>query len=387
MIFTTIILPIGPHHPMLKEPAFFKVEVKGERVVSADMKVGYSHRGIEGLATRKTYHQNIFLCERVCGICSHCHSTCYCQTVEDLAEIEVPDRARYVRTIVAELERLHSHFLWFGVAMHVIGYDTAFMYMWKERENILQAIETITGKRVNYAVNTIGGVRRDITPEIIPYLQAQLVKIHSAASKIAEFVTEDSVIKARAKDVGVLDKNTAKKMCVVGPTARASGMELDIRKDDPYAAYSELDWNIVTRPEGDVLARVLVRLGEIFQSINITEQALRNLPKGEIALGEVQEFPTREAFDRIEAHRGELAYYIRSNGTNIPERVKIRTPSFMNNPALPSMLAGESIADVLLIVASIDPCYSCTDRAVVVEDTEKNRSFTTTLEKLARRRC
>lgn len=386
MIVTSIILPIGPYHPALKEAAFFKVEVKGERIVGADLKVGYNHRGIEGLATKKTYHQNIFLCERVCGICSHCHSTCYCQTVEDLAGIEAPPRARYVRTIVAELERLHSHFLWFGVAMHVVGYDTAFMHMWKERENIMQAIETITGKRVNYAVNTIGGVRRDVTPEIIPYLQAQLVKTRSAASKIGEFVTEDSVIKARAKDVGVLDKTTAKKMCVVGPTARASGVELDIRKDDPYAAYSELDWNIVTRPEGDVLARVIVRLGEIFQSISITEQALRNLPEGEIALEEVQEFPTREAFDRVEAHRGELTYYIRSNGTNIPERVKIRTPSFMNNPALPSMLVDESIADVPLIVASIDPCYSCTDRVVVV-DIGKNRSFTTTLDKLARRRC
>jgi membrane-bound hydrogenase subunit alpha len=382
----SVILPIGPYHPVLKEAAYFKVEVKGERVIRADLKVGYNHRGIEELATRKTYYQNIFLCERVCGICSHCHSTCYCQTVEDLAGIEVPARARYIRTIVAELERLHSHFLWFGVAMHVIGYDTAFMHMWKERENIMQTIEAITGKRVNYAVNTIGGVRRDITPEIIPYLQAQLVKIRRAATKIGEFVTEDPVVKARTKDVGVLDKNTAKKMCVVGPTARASGVELDIRKDDPYAAYSELDWNIVTRSEGDVLARVVVRLGEIFQSINMTEQALRNLPKGEIAIEEVREFPSREVFDRVEAHRGELAYYIRSNGTNIPERVKIRTPSFMNNSALPFMLVDESIADLPLIIASIDPCYACNDRVVVV-DTTKNKSFVTTLDKLARRRC
>ncbi|MBS7643964.1 nickel-dependent hydrogenase large subunit [Candidatus Bathyarchaeota archaeon] len=371
---------------MLKEAAFFKVEVKGEKVVSADMRIGYNHRGIEDLATKKTYHQNIFLCERVCGICSHCHSTCYCQTIEDLAGIEAPARARYIRTIVAELERLHSHFLWFGVAMHVIGFDTAFMHIWKERENIMEAIETITGKRVNYAVNTIGGVRRDITPEIIPYLQAQLIKIRTAATKIEKFVTEDRLVKARTKEVGVLDKNTAKKMCVVGPTVRASGVEQDVRKDDPYAAYNELDWNIVTYSEGDVLARVLVRLGEIFQSINITEQALRNLPEGEIALEEVQEFPEREVFDRVEAHRGELVYYIRSNGTNIPERVKIRTPSFMNNAALPSMLVGESIADVLLIVASIDPCFSCTDRSVMVIDKEKNRSFITTLEKLARRR-
>jgi NADH-quinone oxidoreductase subunit D len=250
----------------------------------------------------------------------------------------------------------------------------------------MQTIEAITGKRVNYAVNTIGGVRRDITPEIIPYLQAQLVKIRRAATKIGEFVTEDPVVKARTKDVGVLDKNTAKKMCVVGPTARASGVELDIRKDDPYAAYSELDWNIVTRSEGDVLARVVVRLGEIFQSINMTEQALRNLPKGEIAIEEVREFPSREVFDRVEAHRGELAYYIRSNGTNIPERVKIRTPSFMNNSALPFMLVDESIADLPLIIASIDPCYACNDRVVVV-DTTKNKSFVTTLDKLARRRC
>ena len=382
-----VALPIGPYHPALKENTYFRLEVEGERIVNADLKIGYSHRGIEWLAARRTYHQDIFLCERVCGICSNAHSTCFCQTVEDLAQIEVSDRAKYLRVIVAELERLHSHFLWFGVAMHVIGFDTAFMHMWKDREIIMRMIESITGKRVNHGFNTIGGTRRDFTPSILKSIEDGINTIEKAADRIRNTVTRDRLVKKRALDIGYLSVEDAKRISVVGPTARASAINVDIRRDDPYAAYSELDWNVIVQDEGDALARVVVRLLEIYESIRLIRQALKSLPSGPTStdIGQL-ELPVSEACDRVEAPRGELFYFMKSNGTNIPERVKIRTPSYMNNAALTTMLIGNSTADAPLIIASIDPCYSCTDRVAIVN--AKNGEITyVTMEELSRKKA
>ena len=247
------IIPIGPYHPALKEGEYFKLEVDGERIVDADLKIGYNHRGVEWLATRRTYSQNVFLFERVCGICSDAHSTCYCQTVEDLLGVEAPRRARYLRTLIAELERLHSHFLWFGVAMHEMGFDTAFMHMWKDREIVMSLIEAITGKRVNYGFNTLGGVRRDLPPKLARTLEGKVLEVKRAADRIKRVVTRDRLIRARASGVGVLPHDDAVKMCVVGPTARASGIDIDVRRDDPYAAYDEMDWEVPLADGGDVL--------------------------------------------------------------------------------------------------------------------------------------
>ncbi len=381
-----VALPIGPYHPALKECEYFRLEVEGERIVNADLKIGYNHRGVEWLAARRTYHQDIFLCERVCGICSNAHSTCFCQTVEDLAHIDVPDRAKYLRVIVAELERLHSHFLWFGVAMHVIGFDTAFMHMWKDRETIMKIIESITGKRVNYGFNTIGGTRRDFAPSIVKSVAEGIDAIEKAADRIRNAVTKDRLVKKRALDIGYLSVEDARRISVVGPTARASGINVDIRRDDPYAAYSELDWNVVIRDEGDVLARVVVRLLEIYESIRLVREALKLMPNGPISADISQlEFPVSEAYGRVEAPRGELFYFIKSNGTNVPERVKIRTPSYMNNAALTTMLIGNSTADAPLVIASIDPCYSCTDRVAII-DVKNGETKYTTMEELSRRK-
>lgn len=362
------VIPIGPYHPALKEGEYFRLEVEGERIVGADLKVGYNHRGVEWLATKRTYSQNVFLFERICGICSDAHSTCYCQTVEDLLGAEVPERARYLRTLVAELERLHSHFLWFGVAMHEMGFDTAFMHMWRDREVVMSLIEAITGKRVNYGFNTLGGVRRDLAPKLAVVLKERVLEVRRAADRIKEAVTGDRLIRARASEVGILPREDAVKMCVVGPTARASGVDIDVRRDDPYAAYNEIEWRVPLADGGDVLSRVIVRLQELYESISMIQQVLEGLSQIQGPLeAEIEEPNAGEAFGRVEAPRGELFYYIRSNGTNIPERVKVRTPSFMNNAALSLMLKGASIADAPLIIASIDPCYSCTDRVEVID--------------------
>lgn len=375
------VLPIGPFHPALKEAAFFKLEVEGEKIVGGDIKFGYMHRGIEDLATTKSYHGNIFLVERVCGICNTVHSSCYTQTVEALMKIDPPERAKYIRTIIFETERLQSHLLWFGVGMHEIGYDTAYMYMWKEREHAVDMLEAMCGKRVNLGINTIGGVRRDITPEKEKLITTKLDLLEKVVEKIGKLLTEDRVLTARVKNIGVLAKEDAEKLCVVGPTARGSGVDIDTRRDDPYAAYRYVDFEVPVEEGGDVLSRALVRLRELFQSIEIVRQAVSNLPQGPIAVDALPLPHPGEAFGRVEAHRGELVYYVRSNGTNRPERVKIRTPSVVNNNSLLTMMLGETIADVPIILASIDPCFSCTDRVTIV-DIKRNTEKTVALSKL-----
>jgi NADH-quinone oxidoreductase subunit D len=379
------VLPIGPFHPALKESAFFKLEVEGERIVGGDIKFGYMHRGIEDLATMKTYHSVIFLAERVCGICNTVHSTCYTQTVEALMDMEPPERAKYIRTIIFETERLQSHLLWFGVGMHEVGYDTAYMWMWKEREHAVEILEAICGKRVNLGINTLGGVRRDITPESKRLIETKMNILEKSVRKVAKIVTEDRILKGRIKDVGILTKEDAKKLCVVGPTARGSGVDIDNRRDDPYAAYSKIGFDVPVQEGGDVLSRALIRLEELFQSIRIIRQAAKDLPDGPIALEELAYPKVGDAFGRVEAHRGELTYYIKSNGSNRPERVKIRTPSVVNNNALLPMMLGETIADVPIILASIDPCMSCTDRVTLL-DLRKNSEREVTLSDLRKTR-
>jgi len=383
---TTCSIPIGPFHPALKESCYIRLEVEGERIVGADLKTGYFHRGIEWLASRRTYNQLVFLCERICGICSDAHATACIQTIEDLLGVEPPERAKYLRALVAELERLHSHFLWFGVALHLMGFDTAFVHAWRDREVVMRTIEAVTGKRVNYAYPTIGGVRRDLTPKLAKFVEAQLVEIEKAANRLRDVVVNDRMVRARAAEVGVLTKEDARRLCVVGPTARGSGIDIDVRRDDPYANYDKLEWQVPVFDEGDVLAKTLVRLMEIFESIKMIKQILKILPEGPIMTEEIPEpVKGKEAFDRVEAPRGELFYYMRSNGTNMPERVRIRTPSVANNHSVPVMLLGYTVADAPLIFASIDPCIACTDRVEVV-NVKDGSVKVVTMEDLARRR-
>ncbi|MHA1469749.1 MAG: hydrogenase large subunit [Candidatus Asgardarchaeia archaeon] len=376
----SFIVPIGPYHPALKEAEYFKLEVEGERIIDADIKVGYTHRGIEKIAMSRTYWRDIFLFERVCGICSGVHTNTFCQTVEELVGIEIPERAKYLRTIMLELERLHSHLLWFGVGLHIIGFDTLFMHVWRDREIVQDILEMLTGNRVNYGYNKFGGVRRDLSPALARGINEKLDSLEKALKVLLQELTSDPLIFARVKEIGLLHKNTAKKYCVVGPTARASSIAIDVRKDDPYDAYDKIEWSISVYDSCDVLARVLVRYDEMVESVKIIRQALKDLPEGPISV-EIEEFPEGIAMSRCEAPRGELFYFIKSNGTNIPERVKVRTPSYMNIPSVKPMLIDETLADVPIILASVDPCFSCTDRVIVI-DSRKNKEYVVTFEKL-----
>jgi len=361
-----VIIPIGPYHPLQEEPEFFRLYVEGERVVDIDIMIGYNHRGIEELSEHKHFDQVAYLVERICGICSTSHPFAYVNAVEDLAKIQVPERALYIRTIIAEMERIHSHLLWLGLAGHFIGYNTVWMWAWRYREPILDCFEMICGNRNHYAMMKPGGVRRDILDEHISPLKKTLDELAKAVDMFHGAIMDDPVIKARLKGVGVLTKSEAIDWCVVGPTARASGVDIDVRRDDPYGAYDRVNFNVIVEKEGDVFAKTVVRIKELYESIRIIRQCLDKMPKGEIET-KIKEIPPGEGIGRVEAPRGECFHYVRSDGTNRPIRHKIRAPSYMNVASNKVSAVGGTISDAAITLAAVDPCYCCTERTAVLE--------------------
>jgi membrane-bound hydrogenase subunit alpha len=360
------VLAVGPFHPLQEEMEFFQLTVDGEKVTDIKARISYNHRGIEKLSESLQFDQVPYLVSRVCGICSASHPLAYVQAVEEIAGVKPPERALYVRTIINELERIHSHLLWVGLGGHFIGYDTVFMWAWKYREPVLDLLEEITGNRNNYGNVKVGGCREDIPDELIPKISQELDGIGKKTEMLTKAVLDDPVLHARLKGVGILTKEDAIKYAVTGPTARGSGLAIDVRRDDPYAAYADLDWKVVSQPEGDVFAKAVVRLLEILESVKMIRQALAKLPKGPVVV-DVKEIPPGEGCGRAEAPRGETFHYVRSDGGNRPVRHKIRAPSYVNVPSFKASCIGENIADVTLTLAAVDPCYSCTERIAVVD--------------------
>jgi NADH-quinone oxidoreductase subunit D len=358
------IIPVGPYHPLQEEPELFKLYCEGETVKDIKWETGYNHRGIEKLSESKTFEQVFFLVERICGICSTSHPFAYANCMEEIADIEVPDRAKYIRSIIGELERLHSHFLWVGLAGHFLGYNTVFMWAWKYREPILDMFEIITGNRNSYAMFKIGGVRRDVNQEQIKQLRKVMSQIKKKNDLLTGAVMDDPVIHARTKGVGVLTKQDVVDYAAVGPTARASGWEIDVRRDDPYAAYDMVDWNVITATEGDVFAKAQVRLLENYESIKIIEQCLDGLekePEGDIEM-KIKEIPEGIGTGHAEAPRGEVFHFVKTDGSNSPVRHKIRAPSYVNIATFKKSCVGQTISDATISLAAVDPCYCCTER-------------------------
>lgn len=358
------VISIGPYHPLQEEPEHFQLTVEGEKVVDIEVSVGYNHRGIEKLSERRSFDQATFVVERICGICSTSHPFAYTQAVEDIIPVEVPERAKYIRTIIAEGERIHSHLLWFGLAGHFLGYNTVYMWMWRLREEILDVMEILSGNRQNYAMFKPGGVRRDIKPEDIPLAIKKIDSILPTLDRLKKAILDDPVLHARLKGIGTLSKEEAIAYCALGPTSRASGVARDVRKDAPYAAYDRVDWDMIVTANGDVWDKAVVRLLELYESIKIMKHCLLNLPGGEIDLN-LKSIPPGEGIGAHEAPRGETFHYVRSDGTNRPARHKVRAPTFMNLPTLKATVPGSSIADAAIILAAIDPCYCCTERMAV----------------------
>jgi NADH-quinone oxidoreductase subunit D len=366
-------IPVGPYHPLQEEAEFFQLTVEGETVTDIDVRISYNHRGIEELSTHMTFDQVPFLVERVCGICSASHPLAYVQAVEDIADVQVPERALYCRTIVNELERIHSHILWLGLAGHFIGYNTVFMWAWRYREPVLDLLEKVTGSRINYANAKVGGVRRDVPDEYREEIIRTMDEITPPVEMLTQAVLDDPVLHARLKGVGVLRREDAISYGVLGPTARGSGLPIDVRRDHPYAAYDRVDWKVITQEEGDVFAKAVVRLLETMESVKIVKQAVREMPQGPLDAG-LKDVPPGEATGHVEAPRGETFHYVRADGGNSPARHKIRAPSYNNVPSCKATCIGETISDVTITLAAVDPCYSCTERMLVAVDAnEKNR--------------
>ena len=363
-------LIVGPQHPMLKEPERFVFKVEGEYVVDVEPRIGYAHRGIEKAAENRTFLQILPLVERVCGICSNSHTLCYTLALDELLDLEVPPRAQYIRTLVAELERIHSHMLCLGVMGHEMGFDSLFMYMWRDREIVMDLLELISGNRVNYAMNIPGGVRRDLNSETMDKIRKGLEILEKRNKYYKKVFSEDPTVLKRCADVGVLKESVAKSLNAVGPTARASNHKTDVRKDDPYVAYDEIDFQMIVYDTCDVYARNLVRVDEIIEAINICKQVLDKLPQGDYKV-KVPPFPKppeKEVISRVEALRGELIYYVKADGKSIkPYRVKIRTPTLLNIMPFCEMVKGNYIADIPVVLESIDPCFCCEDRLAFVD--------------------
>ncbi|MBA7676482.1 Formate hydrogenlyase subunit 5 [subsurface metagenome] len=322
------------------------------------------HRGHEKICEGKTYDQIPFVVERICGICSTSHPFACVQAIEDAAGIEIPPRAAYIRTIVGELERLHSHLLWVGLAGHFLGYNTVWMWAWKYREPVLEMLELITGNRNHYAMFKPGGVRRDIEGGMIPPLLQVLDAADKKIMMLTKAVLDDPVLHRRLEGVGVLTMEKAVEYSVVGPTARASGLATDVRKDDPHAAYDWIEWEEIVLHEGDVFAKAKVRLLECFESTKIIRQCLgklKDLPAGEID-ARMEYPPDGEGIGRYEAPRGEVFHYVKGDGSLYPRRYKIRAPSFMNIKSNEVAVLGASVADAAITLAAVDPCYCCTER-------------------------
>ncbi|UCB58040.1 MAG: nickel-dependent hydrogenase large subunit [Thermoplasmatales archaeon] len=382
---TTYHVPIGPIHPALKEPVFFEFEISGERIIDIDVKLGHVHRAVEWASRKRNPIQILYLAERICGICSYCHPAAFTLAIEAAADIEVAERAEYLRVIQGELERITSHILWAGVAAHEIGFDTVLFLTWEIRERAMDLTEYLCGNRVTKGIMTIGGIRRDITKDMLPRIQKDLKYFKDNFGKLAHIFLDDKTIKMRSQGAGILTKENALKLCAVGPTTRASGIKKDLRADTSYFAYGDLDIDYIT-PEaltgevnGDVYDRIIQRLLEVKQSIELIEQCVDKMPAGDIVsepkiakvLAQLKK-ANGEGVGRHEAPRGEVIHYVKLTGEDAPFTWKVRAPTYNNILPWIPMLKGEQIADIPIVAASTDPCMSCTNRVAIVNNGQRS---------------
>ncbi len=385
-----MVVPFGPFHPTLDEPAHFRLYVEGEMVRGCEYRGFMVHRGIEKLAESVlTYNDIPMMAERICGICGCVHNVAYAQAVESAVALRPPPRAEYIRTIMLEIERLQSHLLWVGLACHIVGFDTLFMQSWRIREPIMWIAEKISGNRKTYALCLIGGVRHEITPELKMELRAVLDKLEAQWHPVVTAVLKDRNIQARTSGVGVADKKACKDFGLIGPVARAAGVDVDCRRDHPYAAYDRVEFDVITADGCDVWSRVVVRAKEVFQSIKIIRQCLERVETGPLQAEIKDELPVgRLGLSSVEAPRGESHHFVITGENNRPRRWRVRAPTYQNLQGVPAMIKDQQLADMTISLGSIDPCFSCTDRLETIDlRTKAVRVWTQAeLEKLVRAR-
>ena len=356
------VVPFGSQHIALPEPLRFIFTTENEIIKTVSVDFGYVHRGIEkACMTRYKYQQVPYVVARVCGLCSISHATAACMAIETLMDIEIPERAKYLRIIVHELDRIHSHLFAVAHLTEVAGYENLFMRVMRDREFVMECLEIITGNRVQFDYSTIGGVNRDITKEVYEEIKPRLEELESRLLQLKDTFEKDYTLQKRWKGVGVISLEMAQTYNAVGPIARASGLATDCRVESEYLPYSELGYEMVLYSDGDVWARNMVRVDETLVSMRVIKNALENIPEGDIKVN-VKGNPKGEALIRWEAPRGELLYYVKGNGKPVLERLRIKTPTFSVIPVMKELYYNQPYAFVPDITISFDPCLSCTAR-------------------------
>ena len=359
------VLNIGPQHPSTHGVFRMRTTLDGEVVVDMELVFGYLHRGIEKLAEGRTYTQNIPFTDRLDYLSSMSNNLAYVMTAEKLADIPVPERAEYLRVIMAELQRIASHLIAVGAFLNDCGaFMTPILYMVREREKILDLFDMVCGQRLTYNYMRIGGLSHDIPAEFLSALDKFIREMPGFIDEYDQLLAENEILLARTKGVGVLPKELAISIAASGPVLRASGVEWDIRKADPYSIYDRFEFDIPTGTDGDCYDRYRVRIQEMRQSVRIIEQAMKQLPPGEVR-SQVPQWlhpPVREVYGHIEAPKGELGFYLVSDNSIAPYRFHIRAPSFINLTALRDMTIGWKLADAIVTFGSIDICMGEVDR-------------------------
>jgi ech hydrogenase subunit E len=354
------IIPFGPQHPVLPEPIHFDLVTEDEKVIDAIPSISYVHRGLERLIEKRDFIDFVHVADRICGLCSFMHCLGYCQAVEEIMRIEVPERALYLRSVWAELSRMHSHIFWLGVAADAFGFESLFMQALRLREPVLNIFEETTGARVILGVCKVGGVRRDIEDDRLQGIVNRLTILKNDLEELSRVFIDDYSVRHRLSDVGFISREDAYVLGCVGPMARASGLAMDMRAIG-YAAYRDLEFEPVVETAGDCYARCLVRIREIFQSIDLIRQAAGKIPASPVEV-KVRGAPDGEYYSRVEQPRGEVIHYVKGNGSRMLQRFRVRVPTFSNIPAMVKVLKGAEVADVPNIILTLDPCISCTER-------------------------
>ncbi|MCZ2355857.1 MAG: NADH-quinone oxidoreductase subunit D [Bacteroidia bacterium] len=387
---TQMILNIGPQHPATHGVLRVVTKLEGESIAKCVLDLGYLHRGIEKLAEYKTFQEFMPYTDRIDYLSPYSNNVAFCLAVEKIAGIEAPPRAQYIRTLACELARISAHLLWIGTMVMDAGALTMFLYSFRERENIYTIFDKLAGVRFTVSHCRIGGIQFDISDETIAMIRNFTKNFRKELSDWRKFLNKNAILINRVKDVGIVTKEEAIGFGFTGPCLRASGVPFDLRINEPYLVYNELDFAIPVRTEGDCLARYLVRFDEMDQSVNLIDQCLDKLPKGDIRVDNAkQTFPSKNevyysmealihdfmmtdvgvcpppgvsAYHAIEAPKGELGFWIRSDGTGSPWRIKMNSPSFTNLQVLERMMEGAMVADTVVLIGSIDPVMGEADK-------------------------
>lgn len=378
------VVPIGPLHVTSDEPGHFRLFVDGERIIDADYRLFYVHRGMEKLAeTRMGYNEVTFLSDRVCGICGFAHSTAYTTSVENALGIEIPQRAQMIRAILLEVERLHSHLLNLGLACHFTGFDSGFMQFFRVREKSMKMAEILTGARKTYGLNLIGGIRRDMLKDDMIATRQLAQEMRKEVQELVDVLLSTPNIEQRTVGIGILDPQIARDFSNVGPMVRASGHARDARYDHPFVGYGLLPMEIHSETGCDVLSRLKVRINEVYTSLNMIDFGLDNLPSGPLAVEGFTYQPHKFALGFTEAPRGDDIHWSMTGDNQKLFRWRCRAATYANWPTLRYMLRGNTVSDAPLIIGSLDPCYSCTDRVTFI-DVNKRSSKTVPYKEVER---